>query len=253
MKVISESYLRDLFREGVPETFRLEAGQIMTPSASQLLGEKGVRVLRGKEEEKTSPTAAAPESEAPVQATASKLKYVSAADGGLYETKPEHMTLVSGNRLVPKDHPSIAFRGRIDSCQAEICILQAKAAEAGKTGLAEDLQEIMAWTGDIMRRDVEGTPIPQKPVMGLTEGELRDRSHNPQKYFGTDHLVPSWEMGMTALELNLVRAKVREMEVCAVTALKETFTLEKPDIVQALNRMSHALYVMMLKEKGGMY
>ncbi|MCG8471079.1 MAG: hypothetical protein MI742_04395 [Desulfobacterales bacterium] len=253
MKVISESYLRDCFRKEVPETFRLEEGQILTPSASQLLNEKGIKVTREDEGETPSEPVAAPRKTDVAETPAPRAKYVSAADGGLYETKPEHMTQLSGNRLVAKDHPRIAFRGRIDSCQAEICLLQAKAHEAGKKGLVEDLSEIMEWTTDIMRRDVLDTPIPEKPIMGLSDAELRKRSHNPKKYFGVGHLLPSWEMGQTVLELNRLRALIREMEVAAVTALKEGFELQKPDIVQALNRMSSAIYIMMLKEKGGMY
>ena len=255
MKVISESYLRDLFRKAVPETFRVEEGQILTPSAAQLLNEKGVKLLRGDEKNTSSeaPQSKRPEAQKSEPAAPKKPKYVSAADGGVYETKPEHMTQLHGNQLVVKDHPRIAFRGRIDSCQAEICLLQAQAHEAGKKGLVEDLADIMAWTTDIMRRDVLDTPIPEKTILGLTDAELRERSHHPKKYFGTGHLLPNWEMGVTVLTLNRLRALIREMEVAAVGALKQGFSLEKPDIVQALNRMSSAIYIMMLKEKGGMY
>ena len=251
MKVISESYLRDLFRKAVPETFRLEEGQILTPSASQLLGEKGVKVLRGNEE----PSAPKPET-APKKTEAegkTGRTYVSAIDGGLYETKPEHMTQLTGNRLVPKDHPRIVFRGRLDSCQGEVMLLQAQAHDAGKEGLVADLEEILEWTRDIMRCDVLDTPVPAKPIIGLSDSELRAHSHNPKKYFGTGHFLPTHTMGVLILGLNRLRALVREMEVSAVSALKGTFELEKPDIVQALNRMSSALYIMMLKDKGGIY
>jgi len=229
----------------------LEEGQILTPSASQLLGEKGVQVLRGIEE----PSASQPET-APKKTEAegkTSPKYVSAIDGGLYETKPEHMTQLTGNRLVPKDHPRIAFRGRLDTCQGEILILQAQAHDAGKKSLVADLGEILEWTRDIMRSDVLDTPVPEKPILGLTDAELRAHSHNPKKYFGTGHLMPTHDMGVLILGLNRLRALVREMEVSAVSALKTTFELEKPDIVQALNRMSSAIYIMMLKDKGGIY
>ncbi|SCY23960.1 hypothetical protein [Desulfoluna spongiiphila] len=257
MKVISESYLRDLFRKDVPETFRLEEGQILTPSASQLLGEKGVKVVRGVEEPCTSQPGAAPKkTEAEGKTEETKVagpRYVSAIDGGLYETKPEHMTQLTGNRLVPKDHPRIVFRGRLDTCQGEILLLQAKAHDAGKKALVADLSEILEWTRDIMRRDVLDTPVPDKPILGLSDAELRAHSHNPKKYYGVGHLLPAYDMGEMILRLNRLRAQIREMEVSAVSALKETFHLDKPDIVQALNRMSSAIYIMMLKDKGGMY
>ena len=251
MKVISESYLRDLFRKAVPETFRLEAGQILTPSASQFLGEKGVKVLRGNEEQSASlPKVAPPTREAD---KASGPKYVSAMDGGLFETKPEHMTQLTGNMLVPKDHARIVFRGRLDSWQGEILLLQAAAHETGRKSLVADLGEILEWSRDIMRRDVLDTPVPDKPIIGLSDGELRAHSHNPKKYVGIDHLMPTYDMGASILGLNRLRALVREMEVSAVSALKEGARLEKPDIIQALNRMSSALYIMMLKDKSGIY
>ena len=107
MKVITESLLRQRFRKKAFKTFNVEEGQILTPSASQLLGEKGVKVLRGGEE----PCAPQPET-APSITEAEKgpdMKYVSAIDGGRYETKPEHMTQLTGMQLVPKDHPRIVF------------------------------------------------------------------------------------------------------------------------------------------------
>ena len=259
MKVISESYLRDQFRKAVPETFRLEEGQILTPSASQFLGEKGVKLEReGADAPSKSETSAPAQTKAetavaPEVKEAPKPKYVSASDGGLYHDKPEHMTQLSGNRLVVKDHPRIQFRGRLDSCQAEICLLQAKAHEAGLSKLVEDLAEIMAWTSEIMRADVLDAVMPDKPILGLSDAELRDHSHNPKKHYGCGHLLPDWEMGLMALELNRLRALIREMEVSAVSAFKGDFELEKPGIVQALNRMSSAIYIMMLKEKSGMY
>jgi ethanolamine utilization cobalamin adenosyltransferase len=251
MKVISESYLRDLFRKVVPETFKLEEGQILTPSASQLLGEKGVKVLRGDEEHVASQPKADP-SKTEAEKVAGP-KYVSAMDGGLFDTKPEHMTQLTGNRVVPKDHPRIVFRGRLDTCQGELLLLQAKAHDAGKKALVTDLSEILEWSRDIMRRDVLDTPVPEKPILGLSDAELRAHSHNPKKYYGIGHLLPTYDMGEMILGLNRLRALVREMEVSAVSALKEPFQLDKPDIVQALNRMSSALYIMMLKEKGGIY
>jgi len=251
MKVISESYLREIFRKAIPETFKLEEGQILTPSASQLLGEKGVNVVKSDEEPCDSKPETAPKKTEAEGKTVTK--YVSAIDGGLFETKPEHMTQLTGMQLVPKDHPRIVFRGRLDTCQGELLLLQAKAHDAGNKGMVSDLEEILEWTRDIMRCDVLDTPVPEKPILGLTDAELRAHSHNPKKHFGVGHLLPTYDMGELILGLNRLRALVRELEVAAVSALKESFQLEKPEIVQALNRMSSALYIMMLKEKGGIY
>ena len=45
MKVVSESYLRSLFKKESPESVTLEKGQILTPSARQLLSERNIRIV----------------------------------------------------------------------------------------------------------------------------------------------------------------------------------------------------------------
>ena len=44
--------------------------------------------------------------------------------GGFMEEKPEYMTHLNGDTLVPKTHPRIAFRGKIDSLEGEIMLCQ---------------------------------------------------------------------------------------------------------------------------------
>ena len=50
------------------------------------------------------------------------------------EEKPEEMTHLRGNRLVPKTHPRIRFRGQLDSLMAQVLELQCRAA-ADRTAL----------------------------------------------------------------------------------------------------------------------
>ena len=50
--------------------------------------------------------------------------------------KPEYMTHLRGNLLVFKDHPRIALRGKIDSLEAAIILLQLKAQEKGDLAFA---------------------------------------------------------------------------------------------------------------------
>ena len=40
--------------------------------------------------------------------------------GGFTEEKPEHMTHLDGTTLVPKTHPRIVFRGKMDSLEARL-------------------------------------------------------------------------------------------------------------------------------------
>lgn len=248
MKVITESFLRTRFRKEIPETFRVEAGQILTPSAAQLLSEKGVKIVRDEamaagevpETVIASPCAPAP-------------RYVLAGGGGMFETKPEHMTQLQGNRLVPKDHPRIVLRGKLDSLQSQILLAQARFHEKGLKKLVQDLGEVLDLARRILRAEVLDEVLCECRLMGLGGGELREQSHDPKKYFDTEHLLPSFDMGEVLLTLNGLRTFVREVEVLAVSAFRTDFELEKPEIIQALNRMSSAVYIMMLKEKTGKY
>ncbi len=264
MKVITELFLRESFKTSVPESFCLEEGQIMTPSAAQFLGEKQVAlVLAGDKAPSPAPT----EQEGAVTAGAAEAKtsqdsptgygtrtrYESASDGGVFEKKPEHMTQLHGKLLVPKDHPRIYLRGKLDSLQSFTLLLQHGADQAGTTGLVEDLGEVLSWEREILKAEVLDQPLEQATILGLTDPELRERSHNPKKFFKTGHILPALGMDPMILKLNKLRSDVREVELAAVKAFKGEFQVEKTDILQALNRMSSAVYIMMLKFKAGLY
>ena len=255
MKVITESYLRGHFRKEFPETFTVEAGQILTPSAAQVLADKKVKILR--EDPAAPDTAENGKHNADTMAREVEYtpvyKYVSARDGGRFDSKPEHYTQLSGNRLVPKDHPRILFRGKLDSFQSRVLLAQGRAHGGGSESLVKDLGDILNQARAIMRADVMDEPLVSDKVLGLTDPQLRERSHNPKKFFNCGHILPLHDMGLTLLGLNDLRSRVREVEVAAVTAFRHEFELEKPDIIQALNRMSSAIYIMMLKEKSGEY
>ena len=46
--------------------------------------------------------------------------------GGFMDEKPEDMTHLNGDTLVPKTHPRIAFRGAMDSLEAELLLWAAE-------------------------------------------------------------------------------------------------------------------------------
>ena len=70
-------------------------------------------------------------------------------DGGWLETKPEHMTHLNGQYLVPKDHPRIRFRGKLDTLEAELIVCQLELPN-----MASRLGEILALSREIMACDV---------------------------------------------------------------------------------------------------
>ena len=56
--------------------------------------------------------------------------------GGFCQEKPEHMTHLNGEVLVPKTHPRIAFRGAMDMLEAELLLCRQL---TGETRLEEIL------------------------------------------------------------------------------------------------------------------
>ncbi len=257
MAVITEHRLRALFREKSFSTFTVEPGQIMTPSATEFLRERRVKVeMIGK-----SPVSSLAVEVGETGAKADQLsldpsggdrvRYVSVADGGHFDVKPEHMTQLKGNRLVCKDHPRIALRGKLDSFQSAILVVQGRVYELGKISLVGDLEEILNRVREIMKAEVLEQSLIDETLLGFSSDQLREVSHNPKKYFGINHLLPDYTMGPVILELNQLRSSIREVEVAAVKAFHTAFNLERRDILEALNRMSSALYIMMLKEKSG--
>ena len=60
-------------------------------------------------------------------------------------------------------------------------------------------------------------------------------------------------VGLIDLSTPVFRAQVREVELAAAEAFTQENKIFRPDIIQALNRLSSAVYIMMLKQGSGCY
>ena len=119
MKVITEAILRDELRASVPETYTVPEGKILSPAAREFLQQNKVKILDGKKvsyqkekkqdkEEKEDKRPDVKATEVPPMPTVSaeedkKPRFVDYETGAFYFEKPEHMTHLYGNVLVPKD------------------------------------------------------------------------------------------------------------------------------------------------------
>ena len=159
--------------------------------------------------------------------------------GGFLEEKPEHMTHLSGDVLVEKIHPRIAFRGAVDTLEAEILLCQLEIPHLQKA-----LDEVLQLARHLLRCEVLGEPAKETTLGGLDTMALRAHSHRPQDFYGQPHFMPSVTDGRAVLLLNRLRTLVRHTERKAVAALPD-----RMDILQALNRMSSYLYILMIREK----
>ena len=166
-------------------------------------------------------------------------------NGGYVEQKPEHMTHLYGDVLVPKTHPRILFRGKMDTLESELILCQ-----LADKSLEGPVGEILGLARQIIRCEVLGEPLKWDTLCGLTESEQRKRSHFPQEYYGQPHFMPSFADGMVIARLNRARCAAREAELASVTAFADREgNLTRQDIPQALNRMSSMLYLLMIQKK----
>ena len=89
-------------REG-KRVFYLGKGDQLTSSARDWLSRERIEILPAE------------------QAKPQRYRLLS---GGYVEEKPEHMTHLNGDVLVPKNHPRIVFRGKMDKLEAELLLCQ---------------------------------------------------------------------------------------------------------------------------------
>jgi len=210
-------------REG-KRVFYLAQGDKLTPSARDLLTRERIEVLPAE------------------QARPERFRLL---NGGFLEEKPEHMTQLNRELLVRKDHPRIRFRGAVDTLESELLLCQLACPRWQK-----ELGELLELARRLIRCDVLEEPLEMPDLCGLSPEELRSHSHFPQKYYGQPHFMPEHTDGAALLQLNRCRCAVRETELAAVEAFcPREAPPAREDILQALNRMSSMVYILMLREK----
>ena len=258
LKAITEDFLRLELRNAQPETFYVPEGKILTPAAREYLQQRKIKIAKGEPPDAAAESAA-PEAPAKAPAPAAPAavptaKYRDHETGAFYMEKPEHMTQLCGNELVAKNHPRILFRGKLDSLQSLVVLAQAMIAGEGSPKLIDDLGSILDNLREMMRCEVLDEPYERQSIIGLTHQELRERSHNPQKFFGIKQmLLPDYSMGRDYALLNQIRSAIRETEVAAAGAFLAGSKCTRPDIMEELNRLSSALHIMMCMYLAGMY
>ena len=211
-------------REG-KRVFYLGKNDRLTPGARDLLNRQRIQILPAEQ--------AAPEEHRLLS-------------GGILREKPEELTHLNGSILVPKTHPRITFRGAIDTLEAELLLCQKAANEP----LREQLGEILAFSRNLIRWEVLEEPVKWDRLCGLTAEELRSHSHRPQDFYGQPHFMPQASDSSTILALNRCRCTARSAELAAIRAFTdENGIATRRDILQALNRLSSMLYILMIREK----
>lgn len=206
--------------------FYLGKGDRLTPGARDWLTRERIQIFPGE---------------------AAKEQEYRLPNGAVLRQKPEELTHLQGNVLVPKTHPRIAFRGAMDTLEAEVLLCQLNCP-----AVANQLGEILELARRLIRCEVMEEPVPAQKLCGLTEEEQRGRSHRPQDYFGIPHFMPSVSDGAVVLALNKCRCVARQAELAAARAFVDAEgKVTRGDILRALNRMSSMIYILMCMVKGG--
>ena len=221
----TEQNVRDNIRnrEG-KRVFFLGAGDQLTPGARDWLRKERIEIR---------------------PAQTAKIDTYRLLGGGFVTEKPEHLTHLSGDILVRKTHPRIAFRGKMDLLETELMLCQLTVPE-----FRQELGEILALSRRLIRCDVLDEPVPEGKLCGMTEAELRQRSHFPQEHYGQPHFMPQYTDGQAMLQLNKARGMAREAERMAAEAFQDREgNPTREDILRAMNRMSSMLWILMIRLK----
>ncbi|MDL2235105.1 hypothetical protein LJC07_02985 [Christensenellaceae bacterium OttesenSCG-928-L17] len=152
--------------------------------------------------------------------------------------KAETQTYLSASQLVKKTDVRIALRGRLDTLQAEVLLLQAELD--GQGTLSEELEDVVSLLHDLILFQCERKVLENTRIFGASLEELRMLSH--QCYRNTQFAAPQYKMGIPAARLNLLRAQVREVELLAAEVYAQYPTKEFEAVQYALNRLSSGIY-----------
>ena len=222
-------YTKDAVRDNIrnregKRVFYLGKGDQLTSDAKDYLSRERIPVLPGEQ---------------------AKQETYKLLGGGYTTEKPEHMTHLNAQVLVPKTHPRIAFRGAMDALEAELLLSRLEAPEFGN-----QLGEVLTLARNILRWDVLEEPAEDARLCGMTMDEIRLRSHRPQDFYGQLHFMPEAKDGKAILQVNRTRCAARAAELAAAEAFADREgNPTRPDILKAMNRISSMLYLVMIQMK----
>jgi ethanolamine utilization cobalamin adenosyltransferase len=162
--------------------------------------------------------------------------------------KPDTLTHLNMDTLVPKNDPRLKLRGRLDALIAQTVLIQEEYDPQSRyPELACWLKDIRAALGNVLKAEAKGGAVEPMAMGAMDEKTIHAVSHNPLRYIGMDHLLPEVGHGLQTARLNLLRARIREAELLAADIyIARDFTVTRPDIMEGLNRLSSAVYVLMM-------
>lgn len=245
--VLTEEKLKALYKTENFKELNIEKGTILTPSARQFLTEKGINLISGKKTEVKKVV-----EDVKVEIKEPKYKGLK---GEFYFEKPENMTQLYGTTLVSKNHLRIKLRGDLDLLHGKWILFSKEVDTKKNLKLSADLKSIEEFIKKILISEILETPLENLTIFNENLDKIKEISHNPKKYFDLNHLFNiTSDYDLLILKLNELRGFSRTVEIIAVeTFYKENEEIKRLDLLTALNRLSSAIYIMMLKGVKGEY
>lgn len=254
--VITESELRELWRNGKGDLPAFPAGARFSPAAQDFLKDHNLEIRFENGPSQSSnfqlqtsnfqpPTWDKPGA---FPVVLSGPVPVCAACGQPLPHKPDHMTQLDAGHFAPKTEPRIKLRGKLDSLHAFAMLAAAEARRYQLPKLGEGLDTVAAYCREIQSAEYHARPVQPFALAGKSEEEIHEISHWPEKHLGLAHIVPGADDHAILHWLNSLRTMTRETEIAAL----ETFPPPlRADLPRALNRLSSGIYYLELLLKSG--
>lgn len=241
--IVTESELRELWRDGKQALPSFPPGTRFTPAAQDFLKDHHLEIRFDVAPSSIPPSpspAPAWDKPATFPVVLTGPVPVCSVCGQPVHAKPDQMTQLDAGHFAPKTHPRLKLRGRVDSLHALMMLAAAEARRYQLPRLAAGLDTLAAYCREIQSAEYHGRPVRPLALLGKTEDELHDLSHWPDKHLGLAHLTPGAADHAVLHWLNYTRAQAREVEILALEVEAA------PDVTRALNRVSSAVYVLEL-------
>ena len=181
--------------------------------------------------------------------------------GQTLQTKPEHMTQIDAGHYAPKNSPRLILRGKFDSLHAMMLLTSSIAKRFGQTNLSTQLDTLSAYCRDLLSAEYNHRPAAALSMMGISEDQIHEISHSPEKYLGIPHILPDSQDLELLLWFNLLRTQCRELEIIVLQAFPHISSSTcscgaqteavGSSLLQSVNRLSSAVYVLELLLKKG--
>lgn len=251
MIFLTEEDIRQRCELGQGGDFSLGPDERLTPAAAELLRSRNCRVILPGQTQGGGKPAACKTAEKPAPAPVSAPAPATPAPGAPATAEPvaapkkacPDCTYLDADTVVSKSHPRIFFRGKLDTLISATVMVQTGFDGQGKLPavIRNGLSDINVWLWQILQAEVSGDPVPAQSLCGMNVEAIRLVSRDPKKYLNQGHLVPDVALGPNVSVLNWLRAQVREVEVAYVQV-----GLGREDVLESLNCLSSAIYVLML-------